>query len=247
MSTPLALQLYTVRAALEQNFAAVVKKVAEIGYTGVETAHFPGTTPEAARTLFDDLGLTVVAAHTALPVGEKTAEVLELAAALGCQRIICPSLNVDDYKTIAETERTCELINEANAIATEHGLSLGIHNHWWEYQPVEGQYPYQLLANRLDSSLFFELDTYWIKAAGIDPIEIVNQFKGRAPLLHIKDGPGVLGEPHVAVGEGVMDIPAVVKAGAGDTDWLIVELDHCATDMLTAVEQSYRYLTTIVA
>jgi hypothetical protein len=63
-----------------------------------------------------------------------------------------------------------------------------------------------------------------------------------APLLHIKDGPAVRGDPMTALGEGVIDIPSVVEAGAGATEWLIVELDECATDMLTALEKSYRYL-----
>ena len=43
---------------------------------------------------------------------------------------------------------------------------------------------------------------------------------------------------YVAVGEGVIDVPAIVKAGEGHTEWLIVELDQCATDMLTTVAKS---------
>jgi hypothetical protein len=61
-------------------------------------------------------------------------------------------------------------------------------------------------------------------------------------LLHIKDGPAVRGEPMVAVGDGVLDVPSIIQAGAGSTQWLIVELDACATDMMEAVEKSYDYL-----
>ena len=43
---------------------------------------------------------------------------------------------------------------------------------------------------------------------------------------------------HVAVGVGVIDVLAIVKAGEGHTEWLIVELDQCATDMLTTVAKS---------
>jgi hypothetical protein len=45
-----------------------------------------------------------------------------------------------------------------------------------------------------------------------------------------------------ALGEGVVDIPAIVAAGAGSTEWLVVELDRCATDMMEAVHKSYQYL-----
>ena len=59
MAAPIAIQLYTVREALAQNFKAVVTRIAEMGYVGVETAGFPGVTVEEASDLFADLGLEV--------------------------------------------------------------------------------------------------------------------------------------------------------------------------------------------
>jgi sugar phosphate isomerase/epimerase len=243
MSAPIALQLYTLREALAKDFVGGIKKVADIGYVGVETAGFPGTTPQAARKLFDDLGLVVCSAHTQLPVGDKKNEILDTVAVLGCQRIICAALRAEThYQSLAQIEKTCDLVNEAGQNAAERGLSLGMHNHWWEFEQVEGRYRYQALLECLDPAVFFEIDTYWVKAAGLDPVAAVKEMGKRAPLLHIKDGPGVRGQPQVAVGEGVIDVPAVIRAGEGSTEWLIVELDECATDMLEAVEKSYRYL-----
>ncbi|MBZ0212619.1 MAG: sugar phosphate isomerase/epimerase, partial [Nitrospirae bacterium] len=61
--------------------------------------------------------------------------------------------------------------------------------------------------------------------------------------MHMKDGPFVKGEPHVAVGSGNLDVGAVMKARNRDVlKWVVVELDECATDMVQAVEDSYRYL-----
>ena len=88
MPAPIALQLYTVRDALARNFKDVVTCVAEIGYVGVETAGFPGTTPEEASDLFADLGLEVCSAHTQLPVGKQKNVVIELAQALEIKRIV---------------------------------------------------------------------------------------------------------------------------------------------------------------
>lgn len=242
MPAPVALQLYTLRDALAEDFAGVVKKVADIGYAGVETAGFPNTTPEEAATLFKDLGLIVSSAHTHLPVGEHKSEVFDTASALGCERLVCPSLGPDYYTTLDKIKQTCDLVNEASATAAENEFALGIHNHWWEFEPVEGQYPYRVLLERLEPAVFFQIDTYWVQTAGLDPIKVVKDFGDRAPLLHIKDGPAAKGEPQVAVGDGVMDIPGVIRAGEGSTEWLIVELDKCATDMLGAIEKSYHYL-----
>lgn len=241
MPAPIAIQLYTVRDALAKDFAGGISKIADIGYVGVEPADFPGTTPQEASKLFQALGLAVPSAHTPLPLGEQQDEVLEAMAALGCKRIISGK-EARDFATIDRIKRTCELFNEASAVATANGLTFGIHNHWWEFQRVEGRYVYEVLLECLDPDVFFEIDTYWVKTAGCDPAEVVRMLGRRAPLLHIKDGPCVQGAPHVAVGDGIMDFPSIVEAGAGSTAWMIVELDSCATDMMGAVERSYRYL-----
>ncbi|MCB0153938.1 MAG: sugar phosphate isomerase/epimerase [Anaerolineae bacterium] len=239
---PIALQLYSIRETLAQDFEAGIRKVAAMGYAGVETAGFAGTTAAAASQLFAELGLRVCSAHAPLPVGDDKNKVLDDLAALGCHRLISAYLPPEQYQTLDGVKQACDRFNEANAVAVENGLSFGVHNHWWEFQPVAGHYPYHLWLERLDPAIFFEIDTYWVKTAGLDPLAVVGEFGERAPLLHIKDGPATTDEPMLAVGSGVMDIPGVVRAGSGHTEWLIVELDRCATDMLAAVEQSYHYL-----
>ena len=241
MPIPLAIQLYSVRDTLAQDFAGVVQKIAAIGYAGVEPAGFPGTTPQEAGKLFQSLGLAVPSAHTALPLGEHENEVLDAMAAIGCPRIVSGK-GPDDFTTLDQIKQTCDLFNQASAVAAESGLQFGIHNHWWEFQSVEGRLVLDVMLDHLEPGVFFEIDTYWVQAAGHDPAAVVGKLGKRTPLLHIKDGPAVRGEPMVAVGDGVMDVPSIVQAGAGSTAWMIVELDVCATDMMEAVEKSYDYL-----
>lgn len=241
MPAPIALQLYTIREDLAKDFAAGVRKIAAMGYRGVETAGFPGTTPQAAAQLFKELGLEIPAAHVPLPVAERRDEVFDSMAQLGCKRIIS-SPNRDQVQTLDHVKRACEVFNEVSRAASGHGLTFGLHNHDHEFRLVEGRQPHQVMLELLDPKIFFEIDTYWVKTAGLDPAVVVKELGPRAPLLHIKDGPAVRGQPMLAVGEGVMDFQPIVNAGQGSTDWMIVELDECATDMLTAVEKSYRFL-----
>lgn len=243
MPIPIALQLYTLRQEMAQDFEGTVREVAAIGYAGVETAGFPGTTPAEAAKLFQELRLSVTSAHLPLPLGERKSEVLDTAAALECSRIICPSIPADQFTSVDAIMRACNSLNQAQAVALANGLTLGYHNHWWEFQQVDGRLAFDIFREHLDPGVFFEIDTYWVQTAGVDPGDMVRKLDHRVPLLHIKDGPAVRNQPMVAVGSGVMNIPAIV-AEARSTEWLIVELDECATDMLTAVSQSYHYLTT---
>jgi len=242
VSVPIAVQLYTLRDELAKDYESVIRRVAEIGFVGVEPAGFPGTTPEAAGRLFKELGLVVPSAHLPLPIGDNKNEVLDTAIAIGCTRLISAFMPPEQYKTIDSIKQLCERFNEANTVAAEQGMRFGIHNHWWEFEQVEGRPAWEVLLEHLEPTVFFEVDTYWAKTAGSDPVAVLQRLGNRAPVLHIKDGPCIVGEPMVAAGQGAMDIPALIAAGEGHTKWLVVELDACATDMFEAVEQSYRYL-----
>jgi sugar phosphate isomerase/epimerase len=240
MSKQIGLQLYSVREQMGKDFDGTIRAVAKMGYAGVEPAGFPGGSPEKAAKLFKELGLQVPSMHTALPVGPDTNRVLDEARAVGCRRVIS-GRGPDQFKTHESIQAMCDQFNEAAANCAKAGLSLGYHNHWWEYLPMDGRLAYEYMLQHLRPEVFFEIDTYWVKTGGADPAEVVRQLGGRVPLLHIKDGPCKQGEPMTAVGAGKMDFPPIVAA-ARHADWLIVELDACATDMMQAVQQSLDYL-----
>lgn len=243
MTKPIAVQLYSLRDALAVDFESTVRKVAEIGYTGVETAGFPGTTPERAAALFQSLGLSVPSAHSPLPLGDQRQEVLDTMAAIGAQYLVLPFLPREDFQNQDTIKAHCERINEANAVLRAAGLTLLYHNHWWEYEQVDGWYPYQVMLEHLEPSVGFEVDTYWVQTAGVPAVEIVRELGDRVPLLHIKDGPLDTNAAMLAVGDGKMDFAPIVQA-ADAAEWLVVELDRCDTDMLAAVDKSFHYLTT---
>jgi sugar phosphate isomerase/epimerase len=243
MPTPISIQLYTVRNVItERDYASVVKEIADIGYTAVEPAGFPKSSAAEAAAIFRDLGLQVSSGHFPMPIGDAKNQVLDDARTIGCTHLVSGK-GPDDYKTPDLVKQTCDDFNQAAAVAAENNMQFSIHNHWWEFETVDGQRPFDRMLEYLNPNVGFQVDTYWVKIGGSDPAEIVKQLGPRAPLLHIKDGPGVKGEPHLAAGSGVMDFAAIDQAGGDNSKWWIIELDDCATDMMEAVRQSYVYLT----
>ncbi len=263
----IALQLYTVREAMLTETAATLHRVAEMGYTWVETAFFPeGMTLAQAGQLIREAGLRVCAAHVEIPVGEHRDAFLEAAEAFDCTNMVWHGWPEDSaYQSLDGIQRLADTYNEAQAFASANGLRFGLHNHWWEFEPIPeseqgrlerqeeygedvpeamGGLPFLLLRPLLEPDIFFEIDIYWALVAGQDPAAVVREFAGRAPLLHIKDATGLSTEgPMVAAGQGLQDFPAVAEAGSGSTEWMIVELDSCECDMFDAAEQSFAYLT----
>lgn len=242
MTTPIALQLYTLRDLLAQDFEGTLRRVADMGYAGLETANMFGDSTASAAKLFSELGLTVSSAHSALPLGDQKQEVIDTMGALQCKRLILAWQPPELFQSLEGIKKICDSLNEGAAVAKANGFQVGYHNHWFEYEPLEKRIPMDVMLEHLDSDVFLEVDVYWVQTAGQNPVEVVRRLGSRAPLLHIKDGPCQIEEPMTALGEGVVDIQGVVAAGAGSTEWLIVELDRCATDMLEAVSKSYQYL-----
>lgn len=246
MATPkIGVQLYSVREHLAVDFDGTVATLAAIGLQGVETAFFdPATDFAAAAESFARHGLQVAAAHVAVPIGADREATLAQAAALGTSRIIWHGWPRDArYSTLAGIKEMVAEYREAGKVAADNGLRFGIHNHWWELERVDGLVPLQILAEELDSSVFFELDTYWSTVAGwTNDVVVPDLLDGRVETTHIKDGPADdVDAPMVALGEGAVDLDTTLAATAG-AEWWIVELDDCATDMLEAIEKSVGYL-----
>jgi len=242
------LQLYSVRKPIEQDFAQTVRRVAQIGFAGIEYYPLPEAIPPArAATVFREAGLQVLGMHTPLPVGDQRDVAVRLADTFQCDRVIDPGWPQGDRYTSREaTRRTAELFNRTASSLATRGLRLGLHNHWWELERTDGIVPFYELLTWLDESVFFEINTYWAKTAGMDPAAVVRDFGRRAPLLHIKDGPAVKGSTmydHVPAGEGTLDFRAIAVAGGDAVEWLVVEFDEYEGDIFDGIRRSYSYLT----
>src|SRR4051794_24577973 len=124
MTKPIALQLYSLREELAKDFEGVVRRVAEMGYIGVEPwgGAFTSITPQAAAQLFKDLGLQVIASHVSMPEGENKQKMLDIVTGLGTRRMIVAFLPPEDFATVEAVQRSCERLNEASAFVKEHGL-----------------------------------------------------------------------------------------------------------------------------
>ena len=242
MSTPLSVQLYSLRDSMAKDFDGTLRRVAEIGYAGVETAGFPGTTAKAARKLCDDLGLKISSCHGPAPVGATRQEALDLAADLGLKRLVLPFYDPAQFQTVDGVYGVADHLNAAAAEAKAAGLHFGYHNHWFEFAPINGKPAFEYLLERLSPDVEFELDLYWARVGGQDPNALIKRLGDRVPLLHVKDGPATGYEAAmVAVGDGVMGYPGLIDGHKAE--WLVVELDRCDTDMFTAIERSYAFLT----
>lgn len=242
----IGLQLWSVREDIEKDLEGTLERIAAIGFAGIETAFWPeGVSLDAGAKALEKAGLSVCSIHCEIPVKEEQSKFLEMAEAYQCKNMIWHGWPEDPrYKTLAGTKELAQIYREASDFSQENGLRFGLHNHWWEFQKMEDAdiMPFEYLLTELGDKIFFEIDCYWASVAKQNPAEVLRKWGKHAEFLHIKDGPAVHDEPMTAVGKGIIDYKAVAAAGSGSTQWMVVELDECATDMFEAIEQSKSYL-----
>ena len=229
------IQLYTLRASMEDDVAKTLEAVAAIGYREVEFAGYFGRDPEDIRTLLGDLGLSAPSAHAS--IGDlRTAPdpLLDAAVTVGHRYVIVPWLPAEERRTLDDYRRLADDMNRIGEMARARDLRLAYHNHDFELVAIEGQLPLDLLRDRCDPRLVdFELDFYWVTHAGHDVLEILSQAPERFRLAHIKDRDA--GGHMVDVGSGTIDFGAILASpAAAHLDHLFVEHDNPVDPFRTA-------------
>ena len=261
---PIMLQLYNVRNELRSDFDGTLKQVAETGYKYVELAMATvfGKTASQFKASLDKAGLSAVSAH--VPIGDMIKDpdrVIDFHLETGCKFIAIPFLSDEDRSTGPNYEATKKEIAKLGEIVNKKGAVLLYHNHEFEFADYKGKYALDDLYDSVPANLLqTEIDVCWAKVGGVDPAEYILKYKGRAPVVHLKDFELPKGEtvkaayeligearkggvfPFRAVGYGCQDIPGVLKAAeAAGAQWVVVEQDlpspgktpmECAKDSL---------------
>ena len=242
ISSPPALQLYTLRDVLPTGRAEVLRRVAEFGYGAVEP-YDVRTDPEQLRDDLDKAGLAVCSVHSNI-LGEEADAMLRGTRVLGAGTVIVPWADPERFADADAVATLAAELNQAAVKAADQGLRLGYHNHDFELSSVVGGRPaLEVLADALDPAVILEVDTYWAAVGGQDVPALLRRLGDRVRYLHVKDGPAISREDDmmVAVGSGRMPV-ADILAACPSAEWHVVELDRCATDMLTAVGDSLAWL-----
>ncbi len=252
---PVGLQLYSVRTDLEQDFYGTLKKVREMGYTGVEFyGEYYGHTPVEVKAMCTELGLIPFSNHVPFQqMMDDLDRVIEENTVLGVQYIVFaymdkpsrPGVDPEQFKA------TVARIGEIGAKVREAGFQLLYHNHDFEFVALpDGTvgHDYIFSANTPEN-VQVELDVCWSDFAGFPAPELIRKYKDRVPVVHLKDyflSGELSGDPYALIGissenaaqdagkfefrplgQGVMDMHAVLQAASGcGARWLCVEQDE---------------------
>ncbi len=245
------LQLYTLRDDLPKDPKGILKQVSAMGYKQLEGYEGPqgmfwGMSNTDFKKYMDELGTTFVSSHCDIKKDfeKKAAD----AAAIGVKYLICPWLGpqkkIDDFKKIADD------FNQKGEICKKNGIKFAYHNHDYSFKLLEGQMGQDVMMNNTDPALVeYELDMYWVVAAGQDPEAWLKKYKNRFRLCHVKDRTKGATEAadSCTLGEGSIDYPKILKtAKENGMEYYIVEQEkYAGTTPLKAAEVNAAYMKSL--
>lgn len=277
---PLGLQLYTLGEQVQDDFEGVLQQVAAIGYRDIELPGLYGRAPADASASLRKAGLRLGSLHVAptpglgpepLTLQNDASEIIDYLGELGVSQVVAPMApfpgnfqRPDDPANMLQVlsqsyvdagqeywQRFAALLNEKALALKPAGITLGYHNHNFEFAPLGDGTGWDILARETDRELvYFEIDTGWVAAAGIDPVTFLENHAGRVRWLHLKDIAPSTSTNHALsmdpteVGSGKLDWPAILATArsTGVQHYYVEQEPPFELPRLESIERSYAFL-----
>jgi sugar phosphate isomerase/epimerase len=251
----LGAQLWTIREALKKDLTGSLAKLAKLGYNEIELFGYDGTywgkSPKEFSKICNDLGLTIISSHYETGRHDKAKgtllngwdKAMEDAAEMKIPYMICAWLYKEERASIDLYKALTDMLNKAGEACRKSQIQFGYHSHNFEFLPIDGIVPYDLILQNTDKELVkMEADLFWITKAGVDPVAYFKKYPGRFPLWHVKDMERG-SEQFAEVGHGIIDFDRIFaeRKTAGLEHWF-VEQDQTSREPFESLAMSRDYI-----
>jgi sugar phosphate isomerase/epimerase len=250
---PLGLQLYSLRAQFAKDLPGTLKQVQAWGFRYVELAGTYNLKPEEFKKLLDAHNIQSIAGHFPYERWRDDPEgATREAKALGLRYAGCAWIPHQGAFDEQACRQAIAVFNKAGAVLASHGLKFFYHQHGYEFRPWGSGTLMDLMMQETDPKrVAFEMDIFWVRYPGQDPVQWLQKYSKRWELIHLKDmKKGVqTGDQSghadvaydVALGTGQLDMPAILRAARkAGVKWYFIE-DESPT-VLEQIPVSLKYL-----
>lgn len=234
--------------AMKADWKGTLKQAVEFGFSEIEGGSDFAGSPKEFLTFCKEIGIKPIASGSSLePMMKDPQKFFDDQNELGMKYIVCywPWMGGPPFK-LDQCKKSVEMLNELGAKAKTNGLQLLWHNHDNEFHEMEDGLPFDYLMNHTDPKLVqCELDIYWVKKGGGDPLEFLKKYKGRIPVLHVKDMAAGPEQDFICPGRGIIDFaPIFAEARKQKIEHYFVERDN-EPDGIGCLRSSAEFLRNI--
>lgn len=252
----IGLQLYSLRHEFEKDVPGTLAKIREMGFREVEGGGTYGYSMDEFKAMLAENELSVVSVGAGYEdLANNPQRVIDNAKAFGARFVMCAWIpHPENTFTIEEVKQAADVFNKAGKLMQENGISFNYHIHGYEFRPYEGGTLFDYLAENTDPKYVnFQIDVFWAKQGGQDPVELMKKYPQRVTMLHLKDRKHgtpdtddgrAPDETNVVLGTGDVNIAGVMETAAaiGVRHYFI---EDESPDALEQIPQSLEYLKSV--
>jgi len=223
---PIGLQMGSFGKKLRADLPGTLKTMKELGITEVEGGGTFGMAAEEYKKLLHENNIKVVAIGANFDSLQRNpAKYVKQAKEMGAEQVICYWVpHTGDDFTIDDAKKGVTVFNTAGQALAKEGLALCYHAHGYEFRPYENGTLFDYMAKNMDPRYAnFQMDVFWIKQSGTDPVGLLQKYPTRFKSMHLKDrlkgmpdsnnGRADVEKANVVLGTGDVNIEAVMKEG----------------------------------
>jgi Sugar phosphate isomerases/epimerases len=243
------LQMYSIRELAADDFFGSLKKVAEIGFQGLEFAGYYNVPAPELKKVLEELGLYVMGSHIPFErLNVHLEQEMDYFLNLGGEFIICPWLPVHMRDSKYALQKTADRLNQIGYQCRMNGIKFGYHNHDFEFEQYEGEYGLDILMSYTDPGLvLWEPDVFWFEYRGLNVLDFLNRYSGRCPAIHLKDLKSHDAGSNTEVGKGVIQFPPIInQCKEHRIRRFLVEQENFELPVWRSITESLEYVKTIL-
>ncbi len=216
--------------AMKADWKGTLQKAVEFGFTELECGYSYAASPQEFLDYCKKIGIKPVACGTDLnSLINDNQKIFDQYNKHKLKYAVCywPWLGGGPFM-LDDCKKSAEMLNELGAKAKQNGLQLLWHNHDKEFHEMENGFPFDYLMKNTDPKLVqCELDIYWVKKGGADPLAVLKKYAGRIPVLHVKDMAAGPEQDFICPGRGIIDFkPIFAEAKKQGIEHYFVERDN---------------------
>jgi sugar phosphate isomerase/epimerase len=223
----IGLQLYSLRNQFKTDVPGTLAKIKSWGIKEIEGGGTYGLPIEEYKKLLAQNGLKMVSIGAGFEkLRDDPQAVVDEAKAFGAKYVMCSWIphNGDDF-TIEDMKKAQDVFTKAGKLLHENGITFTYHTHGYEFRPHKGGDLFDWLVKNTDPRYVnFEMDVFWVKHPGQDPVALLKKYPSRFKMLHLKDrkhgtpnsqSGHAPDETNVVLGQGDVGIAEIMKAAKG--------------------------------
>lgn len=239
-----ALQLYSLRNEMKEDPVKYHELISEWGISALEGGGTYGMEDAEYIKLLADNDLRIISVGAEyMQLTRNIQPIINQAKKYGAKYATCYWIpHAEGPISMEEIKIATALFNAVGAELKKEGITFLYHPHGYEFAKDRNKFRFNYMLENA-KNFAFNMDVFWVKMGGGDPLKIMKKYPGKFPILHLKDRRK--GTPGSKNGQGDVDTNVILGTGGIDIAGIIKEAKRQGTKYLTIEDESSRSVTQI--